>query len=279
MVERGIRVEGVPLEYYLEDQLRKKFYKDRQAEIAEQKQLTYHSSSVKMTVKHNKRPSKIRHVTRQEYYMKENIANCESGGEYVLTIMQDGLPQSIISLAERFKHWEIEMSASGVRQAMIRIQKRYPDLFLVAQEKAGMKTKIYTMLPAVCDIPHIDLMALWRRNISWEQFVEIHLALKQALTSKVLDSPEARSVSITELMEKMDEILGRVIGMEATIKNHTQVLHGMGKERDGLIECNNGMERRVHAIEERLGHYLEDDTGSRHTLDVNFNFDFGRKGD
>ena len=35
------------------------------------------------------------------------IKNCKVGAEDVLTMMQDGLPQTMNTLTERFKYWEI----------------------------------------------------------------------------------------------------------------------------------------------------------------------------
>ncbi len=283
MVEtKGIFVEGVPLEEHLIDKEKKKLYDDTQAEIAGQKKLTYHNSGVTMTVKHDTRPSRVRHLTAAEYYMKDNIKNCKVGAEYVLTMMQDGLPQTMNTLTERFKYWEIKVGGRGVRQAFTNVLKRYPDLF--TKKRGDGRMVIYTMIPAACQITHQDLIMLWRKKISWDQMVEINQPLKRVLTSKILESKEVATVSFNELLQKMLELHGRVVGMDTNITDLNnsfekleEVLRGMGKEADHLIKCNNGLADRVHTIEERLGHYLEDDTGSRHVLDINVNFNFGKK--
>jgi hypothetical protein len=263
MKESRITVEGVPLEDHLEDKEKRILYDDNQAEIAGRKQLIYNSSGIKMTVKHNKRPSGTRHITVQEYYMKDNIKRCKVGGEYVLTIMQDGLPQNMNSLAERFVHFEINMGPSGVRQAFIKVNKRYPDLFEVVQGHGHQK--VYTMIPAACKITHEDLLMLWRKKISWEQMVEINPDLKRVLTSKVLASPEASTISITEIFEKLNELHALVVGMDTNITD--------------LNECNDGLEQRLFKMEQlsKLFEKAVSGGGEHHTLDINVNFNFGRK--
>jgi len=263
MVEKGIFIEGVPLGEYLVDKETRKLYLDTQAEIAGQKELIYQSRGVTMEIKHSKRPSKVRHVTRAEYYMKENIAKCSSGPEYVLTIFQDGLPQTFNSLIGRFEHLEIKtIGPSGIRQALIKVKKRYPDLFEVFKNEDNHD--VYTMIAEACKIDHQHLLGLWRRKLDWNELVEKYPGLKKSLTSKILESKEATTIGFVDVLEKLDELLGRVIGMETNVTD--------------LNDCNNGLERRVHKIEEQ---FLEDGEMpvNRHTLDVNINFNFGKGGE
>ncbi len=269
MVEHGILVNGVPLEEYLIDKEKKKLYDDTQAEIAGQKKLTYKSRGISMTVKHDKRPSKVRHVSRAEYYMKENIAKCQSGGEYVLTIMQDGLPQSPMSLIERMKHWEIKIGSSGVRQALLRVMKRFPDLFDIIKDG---RTITYTMIPAACKIDQTDLLNLWNGNISWEQLVEMSLDLRQALTSKVLASEEAARVSLTDVLESLEEWQNTVAAINTKV---AQIEHHLGKTQIRVDDLDRKLDSIVDVV------FLNPEEGKRPdhgTFDINVNINFGKGG-
>lgn len=249
MVEPGIFVEGVPLEEHLVDKERKKLYEDTLAEIEEQKQLTYKSRGVTMTVKYGMRPSRVRYVTPQEYFMKENIERCKSGPEYILTIFQDGLPQTVISLIERFEHWEIELGPSGIRQAFYKLMKRHPDLFDTAKNEE--KKTIYTMIPAACQLPHEELIKLWRKHITWHVLLEQQPALKKALTSKVLDSKEAAQVSLSDVLASLEKWQETVANMNTRLSKLEQVKDEFVKGVDKVP--NHGV------------------------LDININLSFGRK--
>jgi len=262
MVEPGITVEDVSLDEYLMDKEKKKLYLDTQAEIAEQKKLIYQSGGVTLEVKHSKRPSKVRHVTKAEYYMKENIKKCKSGPEYVLTILQDGMPQSALTMIEKFETMGLPVGASGVRQSLIKVAKRYPDLLVVTKDRPAT----YMMWNDATQVEHDDLLNLWRRDVSWEQFVEMYQAIKERLAAAPELDWEPEKITLVDVVEKIDHL--------------TQVLFGMGKERDNLIECNNGLEKRLHQLEGAMEEIWKGGVsgGQRHTLDVNVNFNFGKGG-
>jgi hypothetical protein len=253
MVESGITVGGVPLEEHILDKERKKFYADTLAEIEGQKKLTYKSRNVIMEIQYSKRSSAVRHLTIQEYFMKENIERCKSGPEYILTIFQDGLPQTVISLIERFEHWEIEIGPSGVRQAFYKLLKQHPDLFETAKNEE--KKTIYTMLPAVCQLKHEDLMKLWRKHITWHVLLEQNPTLKRALTSKALDSEEAPQQSIGDLLKKMDGVIKSLAEWQITVAN-----------------ISTRLDRVEHAKVRGA-----DKVPNHGVLDVNVNLSFGRK--
>jgi hypothetical protein len=181
--------------------------------------------------------------------MKENIERCKSGPEYILTIFQDGLPQTVISLIERFEHWEIELSPSGIRQGFYKLIKRHPDLFETAKNDEN-KT-IYTMIPAACQLPHEEILKLWRKHITWHVLLGQQPALKEALTSKVLDSNEAAQVSLSDVLTSLEK-------WQETVANLNTRLSRLEQVKDEFVKG---------AV----------DPEYRGSFDINININFGRK--
>ena len=159
MIPPGITIEGVPLEDHLTDKKRKRFFESIENEVREEKDIIYHNSKTKCRQRHNTRPGKVRHLSKEEYMGTEP----KSAGERILITLIIGSDEWF-SIKD-FHKLIPEVGTRALAQAIIRLLERFPEI-VFKRFRSGREME-YSINPE-CNISDDDALKLLRKEITLE---------------------------------------------------------------------------------------------------------------